>query len=54
MHVHTRRRRVQSNTYPNSLRIGYKLLISRYFVSNRIVSCAQPDTGDPFAELSGR
>jgi hypothetical protein len=26
----------------------------RYFTSNLIASCAQPDTGGPFDELSGR
>jgi len=26
----------------------------RYFMSNLIASCAQPDTGGPFDEVSGR
>ena len=26
----------------------------RYFMSNLIASCAQPDCGGPFDELSGR
>jgi len=28
--------------------------ISGYFVSNLIVSCAQPEAGGPFGEVSGR
>ena len=26
----------------------------RHFISNLIVSCAQPDAGGPFGEVSGR
>lgn len=31
-----------------------KSLTPHYFMSNLIVSCAQPDAGGPFGDVSGR
>jgi hypothetical protein len=33
---------------------GMQTRTPRYFMSNLIASCAQPDTGGPFDEVSGR